>query len=76
MKAKILTDNGNEQWYSFKHKGQTYLMVVGITDKPFRGVSDINGIYEEEQQNEFAKLPNNVVSEAYAEVLGESVNHV
>ena len=49
METRFLTDNGNEQWYSFNYEGQ---------------------------QNEFAKLPNNVVSEAYAEILGESINYV
>lgn len=78
MKAQFLNDNkqNDEMWFSFNHEDETYLMCVSTTDKPFRGVSGIKAIYHEDHQNKFAKLPNNVVSEAYAEVLCESVKHL
>lgn len=78
MDVQFLNDNKeqSEMWFSFNHEDETYLMCVGTTDKPFRGVSGINAIYEDEQQNNYANPPADVVSEAYAEVLGESVKHL
>lgn len=78
MNAQLLKDNKeqSEMWFSFNHEDETYLMCVSTTDKPFRGVSGIKAVYEEDNQNEFAQLPNKVISEAYAEVLGESVNYL
>lgn len=78
MKTQFLKDNKkqNEMWFSFNHEDETYLMCVSTTDKPFRGVSDIKAVYHDEYQNEQAQLPDNVVAEAYAGVLNESVNHL
>lgn len=78
MKTQFLTDNKqqSEMVFSFNHEGETYIMFVSTVDKPFRGVSGIKAVYHEDHQNEFAQLPNKVVSEAYAEVLGESVKYL
>lgn len=78
MKAQFLKDNKkqNEMWFSFNHEDETYLMCVSTVDKPFRGVSDIKAVYHEEHQNEFTDLPDEVIANAYAGVLNESVNHI
>lgn len=65
-----------EMWFSFKYEDETYLMCVSTTDKPFRGVSNIKSVYHEGHQNNQAQLPDSVVSEVYAEVLGESVKYL